>query len=162
MSCHCGSGESFENCCELYILRKRDPKTAADLMRSRYSAFVVGAIDYIYETHLPQNRKEVSKDEIRSWSQESEWLGLNVISELSGSESDQCGEVEFVANYANGENKYSHHERASFEKRDGRWFFVDGKIIKNSVKNPHKDLGRNDPCFCGSGKKYKKCCLRLQ
>ena len=25
--------------------------------------------------------------------------------------------------------------------------------------NPHSRLGRNDPCHCGSGKKYKKCCL---
>jgi preprotein translocase subunit SecA len=23
--------------------------------------------------------------------------------------------------------------------------------------NEHKDLGRNDPCWCGSGKKYKRC-----
>ena len=25
--------------------------------------------------------------------------------------------------------------------------------------NPLRDVGRNDPCPCGSGKKYKKCCL---
>ncbi|NIU63627.1 MAG: zinc chelation protein SecC [Pseudomonas stutzeri] len=25
------------------------------------------------------------------------------------------------------------------------------------VRNPLKDVGRNDPCPCGSGKKYKKC-----
>jgi uncharacterized protein len=25
--------------------------------------------------------------------------------------------------------------------------------------NPSRDIGRNDPCPCGSGKKYKKCCL---
>ncbi|WP_187276071.1 DUF1186 domain-containing protein [Methylobacterium sp. WL116] len=25
--------------------------------------------------------------------------------------------------------------------------------------NPFKDVGRNDPCPCGSGKKFKKCCL---
>jgi hypothetical protein len=28
--------------------------------------------------------------------------------------------------------------------------------------NPHRDVGRNDPCICGSGKKYKKCCLRAE
>ena len=130
-------------------------------MRSRYSAFVVGAVDYIYDTHLPSKRKEVSKEEIKNWSQDSEWLGLEVLSESLGSENDEEGEVEFVANYANGENKYSHHEKATFKKVEGKWFFTDGKIIKNSVKNPHKDLGRNDPCFCGSGRKYKKCCINL-
>ena len=30
-------------------------------------------------------------------------------------------------------------------------------LQKTSIANPHKDLGRNDPCWCGSGKKYKKC-----
>ena len=25
--------------------------------------------------------------------------------------------------------------------------------------NPYKHVGRNDPCPCGSGKKFKKCCL---
>ena len=32
------------------------------------------------------------------------------------------------------------------------------------MQNKHKNktnvkIGRNDPCSCGSGKKYKKCCL---
>jgi len=29
----------------------------------------------------------------------------------------------------------------------------------NPVLNPSKHVGRNDPCPCGSGRKYKKCCL---
>ncbi|HBQ75903.1 MAG TPA: hypothetical protein DD663_03385, partial [Exiguobacterium sp.] len=24
-------------------------------------------------------------------------------------------------------------------------------------KNPNEQIGRNDPCWCGSGKKYKNC-----
>ena len=27
-----------------------------------------------------------------------------------------------------------------------------------TVVNPNRDVGRNDPCPCGSGKKFKKCC----
>jgi SEC-C motif len=27
------------------------------------------------------------------------------------------------------------------------------------LENPFKGVGRNDPCPCGSGKKFKKCCL---
>jgi uncharacterized protein YecA (UPF0149 family) len=26
--------------------------------------------------------------------------------------------------------------------------------------NPIRDVGRNDPCPCGSGRKFKKCCLQ--
>ncbi|MEZ9629749.1 SEC-C metal-binding domain-containing protein [Vibrio breoganii] len=29
---------------------------------------------------------------------------------------------------------------------------------KSQTLNPFKDVGRNDSCPCGSGKKYKKCC----
>ena len=159
MNCHCGSGLSFEKCCEPYILKKSVPETSEQLMRSRYSAFVVGAVDYIYDTHHPSRRSEVSKDEIMSWSQESEWHGLEVVESLEGQNKDSYGVVEFIAKYSTNGQKYSHHERASFEKVDDDWFFMDGKIIKNSVRNPNKHVGRNDPCVCGSGKKYKKCCL---
>jgi SEC-C motif domain protein len=159
MNCHCGAVLSFEKCCEPYILKESSPETAEQLMRSRYSAFAVGAVDYIYETHHPSKRSEVSKDEIMSWSQESTWNGLEVIESSAGQKKDEKGVVEFVARYSTNNQKYSHHEQASFQKIDGNWFFVDGKIIKNIMKNPNKHVGRNDPCICGSGKKYKKCCL---
>ncbi|MBV8662544.1 MAG: DUF1186 domain-containing protein [Hyphomicrobiales bacterium] len=35
----------------------------------------------------------------------------------------------------------------------------DGDPFRGPVINPFRDVGRNDPCPCGSGKKYKKCCL---
>jgi hypothetical protein len=31
--------------------------------------------------------------------------------------------------------------------------------MTNAVSNPYRNVGRNDPCPCGSGKKFKKCCL---
>ncbi len=32
-----------------------------------------------------------------------------------------------------------------------------GGVVETVVKDEHDKLGRNDPCWCGSGKKYKKC-----
>jgi preprotein translocase subunit SecA len=32
-----------------------------------------------------------------------------------------------------------------------------GEVVETVVKNEHDKIGRNDPCWCGSGKKYKKC-----
>jgi preprotein translocase subunit SecA len=32
-----------------------------------------------------------------------------------------------------------------------------GDVVETVVKDEHDKLGRNDPCWCGSGKKYKKC-----
>ena len=37
---------------------------------------------------------------------------------------------------------------------------MDGKAKKNVTIRKSKKIGRNDPCPCGSGKKYKKCCGR--
>ena len=53
----------------------------------------------------------------------------------------------------------AHHEVASFRKEDGVWYFVDGIEVKpRPFKRLTPKLGPNDPCSCGSGKKYKKCC----
>jgi SEC-C motif-containing protein len=52
-----------------------------------------------------------------------------------------------------------HHEVAEFKKEEGTWFFVDGHAPKyEQVKRQGAKIGRNAPCPCGSGKKYKKCC----
>jgi preprotein translocase subunit SecA len=32
-----------------------------------------------------------------------------------------------------------------------------GEVVETVVKDEHDKIGRNDPCWCGSGKKYKKC-----
>jgi hypothetical protein len=32
-------------------------------------------------------------------------------------------------------------------------------MLHGPAHNPNRDVGRNDPCPCGSGEKYKKCCL---
>lgn len=40
--------------------------------------------------------------------------------------------------------------------------FQDATATKpRPIQNVASKLGRNDPCPCGSGKKYKKCCMRL-
>jgi hypothetical protein len=35
-----------------------------------------------------------------------------------------------------------------------------GDVWQEPAVNPYKNVGRNDPCPCGSGKKFKKCCLQ--
>jgi hypothetical protein len=38
-------------------------------------------------------------------------------------------------------------------------FWARERLSHIPVTNPLRDVGRNDPCPCGSGKKFKKCCL---
>jgi len=157
--CPCGTGKEFEKCCADYIAEKALPKTAEETMRSRYSAFVKHASEYILSTHHESTRSEINIDEIKEWSENSEWKGLEIVKTEKGLEGDNEGLVEFKANYVAGGQPVEHHEVSTFKKEDGKWFFVDGKVLKDSVRRSEAKVGRNDPCPCGSGKKYKKCCL---
>lgn len=157
-TCPCGSKLTYEKCCSPYHLGKTWPETAEKLMRSRYSAFVKGEVDYISATHHPATRGEVTPKEIEDWSKNAKWLGLQVLNVSKGLETDQAGQVEFVAEYEMEGENYKHHEVAEFKKQSDRWFFQDGRIVGHSYKRETAKVGRNDPCQCGSGKKFKKCC----
>ena len=50
------------------------------------------------------------------------------------------------------------HELASFRREEGRWVYVDGDMNPKGPPRQVAKVGRNEPCPCGSGKKYKKCC----
>lgn len=156
--CPCGSRLDYENCCQPFHKGEAAP-TAEKLMRSRYSAFEMGEMDYLCETLTEESRVDYDADETANWANQAKWEKLEIVKCEDGQESDETGIVEFRAYFKMAGQKQVHHERSRFVKRDGRWFYVDGEMNPapeqriNTVK-----VGRNDPCVCGSGKKYKKCC----
>jgi len=158
--CPCGSGIAYGDCCLPYITWAKDAPTAEALMRSRYTAYVVHAVDYIMETIHEDTRKELIPDNIKKWSETSEWLGLKIISTEEGYDKDGCqrGIVQFEVYYIQDRYYKTHHETALFEKVGGCWFYKDGRIALNPFMRAGEKTGRNDPCPCGSGKKYKHCC----
>jgi SEC-C motif-containing protein len=156
--CPCGSEKEFSKCCEPYINGKKSAPTAESLMRARYSAFATGAVEYIFKTHHESTKGTLDQDGIKSWALESTWLGLSIVETKEGGEKDSTGEVEFRCQFNYGGKDQYHHELSSFKKENGEWFFVDGKLIDGTVKRTEPKIGRNDPCSCGSGKKFKKCC----
>jgi len=157
--CPCNSDKSYTTCCEPYILGKKEAPTAEATMRARYTSFVKNTIDYLGKTFNPEEINEFNAQEADQWSKNSKWLGLEIISTKAGTENDTKGSVEFKAHYEAGGVKNTHHEVAQFQKIDDKWFFMDGKIVREQVVRSEPKIGRNDPCFCGSGKKFKKCCL---
>ncbi len=86
----------------------------------------------------------------------SEGTGLEVRHTEGGGPGETEGVVEFVAHYRQAGTERLHHETATFTHKDGRWWYVDG-IMGVKPRRAEK-IGRNDPCSCGSGKKYKKGC----
>ena len=159
MSCVCGKGPTTEECCGRYVSGKSKPQTAEDLMRSRYAAFALGEIGHIMGTHHPSTVEEIDRDGVESWSRKADWHGLEILGTEKGGPEDDEGIVEFIARYTINGFKQAHHERAEFKKEKGRWYYVDGKqFTTEPVVRAEPRVGRNDPCPCGSGKKYKKCC----
>lgn len=123
-------------------------------MRSRYSAYVQADIRYIQETTLPEIRSKYDFQSLQQWAEESEWLGLTIHS--TETETDTA-RVRFTAKYKDPAGCIIRHsEDSQFQQEDCRWYFVQGKDFTPPAE---KAPGRNDPCLCGSGKKYKKCCL---
>ncbi len=127
-------------------------------MRSRYTAYVRGTIDHVIASHDPATRGEVDREESEKWSRETEWQGLEIVATDRGGENDQEGTVEFVAKGATTGQPFAHRERATFRRVEGRWMYVDGKTVKpEPIRRVEPAAGRNDPCPCGSGKKFKRC-----
>lgn len=130
-------------------------------MRSRYTAFVTGDVDWIMASHHPDTVDEIVRDDVADWSTGSEWLGLRIRETEAGGPDDDEGVVVFRARYRVNGQQIDHVERARFERLDGDWRFhsvlddVDGPELVPVVAR--STVGRNDPCPCGSGRKYKKC-----
>lgn len=158
-NCFCGTKLEYKDCCGAIHSGERKANTAEELMRSRYSAFVLASIDYILDTYSFGTRPVDQREEILLWSQSVEWLGLKVISTEKGRENDSVGWVEFKADFIEEGEKQIMHEKSFFQKENDAWVYVSGENPKN-VLDTQNLPNRNDLCFCGSGKKYKKCCLK--
>ncbi len=155
--CACGSGQTWSVCCEPVIRGTHEPETAQQLLRARYTAFTRREIDFILDTHHPRTRDEVSRESIQEWSENAEWLGLEIHEVDGGFAGDDRGRVRFTARYRQAGHEIEHTEEALFERLEGRWYFVTGR--QPPARRSEPKIGRNDPCPCGSGRKYKRCCL---
>jgi SEC-C motif-containing protein len=158
-SCPCGSGLAYADCCEPYVTGAVPAPTPEALMRSRYSAFVVHAVDYLGETLHPGHREDWDREATRRWSESADWRGLTIVDCEQGGPDDDAGVVEFIAEFVQDGEPQRHQERSIFRRHRGRWYYVDGELPKpETLRHATPKVGRNDPCPCGSGRKYKKCC----
>ncbi|MCU0324418.1 MAG: YchJ family protein [Spirosomaceae bacterium] len=157
--CYCGDLRPFSNCCEPIIKGDKTAHTAEELMRSRYSAYVVVDVEYLVKTSHLSQRKNFNRTDIRAWAVANEWQKLEVINTKKGLLDDNDGEVEFKAYFLDENRKQQiHHEKSTFIRENGKWFYLSG--INSSKSLPQNVQNRNDLCACGSGKKFKKCCGR--
>ena len=168
--CPCGSNFPYTDCCGPLIRGISFADTAEDLMRSRYTAFTENNWEYLVLTSHPEEKKEMARIESALVDQNAEWKKLEIIGTHKGGRQDSEGKVDFVAHYVKDSIPQTLRESSKFYKVNGKWVYCrkDSTLpivpvsfmekpktfIRDNIK-----IGRNDPCPCGSGKKYKKCCI---
>jgi SEC-C motif-containing protein len=122
ISCHCGSGKSFESCCSPYINGIEKAPTALALMKSRYSAYATHQADYLLATTHISERKYYSREDILHWATANKWRKLEIISSTENT-------VEFKAYFLDANNvNQIHYEFSTFKQENGKWFYLDGKF----------------------------------
>jgi len=146
--CPCGSARRFADCCGPFLSGARRPDDALSLMRSRYTAYCLRDAAYLRDTWHPRTRPET----LDFSGDTTAWAGLDIVRHEGGGAQASQGVVEFIAAYRQGGVSRRLRESSRFVKEAGVWLYLDGDVLAEPKP------GRNDPCPCGSGKKYKKCC----
>ena len=137
----------------MYIEKNEIADTPEQLMRSRYSAYSLARTDYIKKTMHGKALLGFNEVAVEKQAQVISWIGLKIIT--SYLEHEDQGFVEFAATYLQNNHLNTMHERSEFHKINNHWFYVDGQHLINT--NNKRLIGRNSPCPCGSGKKFKNC-----
>lgn len=150
--CPCKSGLTYQACCQPFHQKMQFPDNCEQLMRSRFSGFVLQLGDYLFETYHSEYRGTLTASQLAE--KTVEWKHLQIIATET---SRDVGFVEFKAWFINDGQLACHHERSNFVKLQKQWLYCDGIFYPEQKSGK---IARNDPCPCGSGKKYKKCCAK--
>ena len=119
-TCFCGSDQPYSRCCGPIIKGTVKAISAEKLMRSRYSAYVMAEVDYLFDTTHISKRTGLDKKGIEQWAKTNHWLQLEIIKA-------EIFSVEFKAYFRDRSGKKQvHHEKSAFVFENGNWFYVDG------------------------------------
>lgn len=149
--CPCGQGE-YALCCQPLHVGTASAQSAAQLMRSRYSAFAKHEIDYIVKTTAVGQQTALDVPAIATWSKSNQWLKLEVVQANEKMDKTHA-QVEFKAHYHDAQKIQVHHEISHFVKQNGVWYFLD--------PTTDMQITMKQPCICGSMKKFKQCCAQF-
>lgn len=125
--CPCGSGKQYAACCGCFIEDGLAPDRAEQLMRSRYTAYVLSRESYLrsswHTSTCPKDLGIAVTDEVK-------WLGLEIKRTEAGGVNDSEGMVEFVARYKRDGKATRLHEVSRFVRENDRWVYLDGVFPK--------------------------------
>jgi SEC-C motif-containing protein len=154
--CPCGSGKSFSSCCQPILTGNRRAAAAEELMRARFTAHALHDFEFLHRTYKETAARPFSR---ATEVEKTQWTRLAIHSHAPGRSAD-VAYVDFSAYGVENGAEIVLHEKAEFVRENGAWIYAralrEGPApIRSTAPKP----GRNDPCPCGSGKKFKQCCL---
>jgi SEC-C motif-containing protein len=129
--CPCRSGAAYGDCCQPLHRAEREAESAVALMRSRFSAFAVGAVDHLVRTIHPEHvDAQVPEATLRSTllaaSRAYKYTGLTIEDHV---EHGDRAEVQFVAKVFQSGVDCSFRERSRFVRHEGAWRYLDGETL---------------------------------
>ncbi|MGI3779233.1 MAG: YchJ family protein [Janthinobacterium lividum] len=122
VSCPCGSGFAYAECCEPLHDGRVRADTAEQLMRSRYAAYAKGRLDHVFRTWHPRTRP-ADVEPVPGLT----WTGLRVLATEAGGPDDAEGVVEFDARHDGPDGRGVLHERSRFVRRAGHWVYLEAE-----------------------------------
>ena len=125
--CPCTSKKSYDQCCGPYLEGKRLPDTAAQLMRSRFTAYALGKVDYLIQTTAPEKRDGIDRAELLAYCKAVRCVGLKIVATEAGAQGDETGVVKFHASLQHEGKRSLHVERSTFIREAGAWRYLDGE-----------------------------------
>ena len=131
MDCYCCAKEPYVNCCELFIMGFKTPKTALQLMRSRYAAFCIYDHDYLKKTVAGQAQL-IDTPSLPTH----QWIKLDIINTTKGTEKDSIGTVQFNAFFKEMPQTntiFCLSETSQFKKINSIWFYTNGNATVSSL-----------------------------
>lgn len=124
MNCYCGTQKPYSECCEKAHKNLADAQTAEQLMRSRYSAFVLANGDYLMASHHSSTRPIKEKKAIVDWAKSVQWIKLEIIETSEGKKTDTKGTVTFNAYFFENGKVDIIHEKSAFIKENDHWTYL--------------------------------------
>lgn len=124
--CPCFSKATLDRCCGPFLSGRAFPDTAERLMRSRFSAYALGKVDYLIETTATAERAALDREDLAAYCRGIRCVGLKIVGAEQGGPLDETGTVKFHASLQVNGKRHLHVELSRFVRQDGRWRYVDG------------------------------------
>jgi SEC-C motif-containing protein len=119
-NCYCGNALPYSKCCRPLLTGQIVVVSAEQLMRSRYTAYVMADVAYLIKTTHASHRHELDAKEVLQWSKQNQWIKLEILHV-------ETNRVVFKAYFRDRSSKLNaHYEDSTFILENGIWYYVEG------------------------------------